>query len=415
MMIRLLTATLAVALGLAIMSVGCGGHGGGDSTYAFSVARVKALDVALTEYVGDWDDSYPPGVTWMDGLVPYVHDASDFHSPGVALPGYGYAFNVDLAGKSVSVVTSPETTITIFDSTNLNRNAVAPTTTVPVPPRYGGYNTIGYADGHVKDELGLHPSLEVLYGESVTRIQSVNTAALIYAGDYDDCLPLAANWVDGTWPYSRSDSIYRSPIVERHDPTQYGYAYNIALAGVLDSAVDRGTTVSFFDSTILARNAASTTSTLPSPPRYVGVNTIVYLDGHAQAPFGREPTVEQLYGESQTRMKQLSVALIEYANDNDNRLPLANKWMDETLPYCYDSEVYRSPQVERSHPDLFGYAFNFDLSGLNIAEIADPATTISLFDSTVLTWNATASLSTMPNPPRYRDKNTIGYADGHVP
>jgi prepilin-type processing-associated H-X9-DG protein len=38
--------------------------------------------------------------------------------------------------------------------------------------------------------------------------------------------------------------------------------------------------MSFFDSTILTRNATGPTSTLPNPPRYGKNNTIAYADGH---------------------------------------------------------------------------------------------------------------------------------------
>ncbi|MFI5386828.1 MAG: hypothetical protein ACHQ50_12000, partial [Fimbriimonadales bacterium] len=214
-------------------------------------------------------------------------------------------------------------------------------------------------------------------------------------------------------PYTRSDITYRSPLVERRDPTQFGYAYNADLSGALSASLDRGTTVTFFDSTILTRSASSTLATLPSPPRYGFQNTIIYADGHFA--LGRYATVSELYAQSRTRMMNLSTSLLTYANDYDERLPPVNQWMDATYPYTSDSESYRSPLVERGNHSAYGYAFSSELAGQAWVSIPNPASTVSIFDSTVLTRNATAPISTMPTPARYAGKNTVGYLDGHVP
>ncbi len=393
---------------------GCGG-GGGNSTYMLSVAHVKELNHAMILYAGDYDDVFPLAANWMDGLGPYVPDPADFRSPAVAKNGYGYSLNSAVAGKVRSTIASPDTTLSIFDSTDLSRNATGGVNTQPAPPRYHFSNTIGYADGHVKDELGVHPSIDALYGQSVTRIKSLNTGLLIYSADYDGFLPLASNWVDGTLPYVRTISTYRSPLIDRTSLSGFGYAYNLAISGADSSGLDRGTTVTLFDSTILTRNAASTLSTLPSPARYNRVNTVVFLDGHIRDEFGANPTVDELYGQSETRLRQLNLSLLNYASDNDDRLPLANQWMDATYPYNHDSTLYRSPLVERRNPTNFGYAFNIELVGIDLSTILDPSATPTLFDSTVLARNATALPSTMPAPARYNGKNTVGYSDGHVP
>lgn len=402
----------ALAAG-AIVFVGCGGGGNDNPTYMISVGRLKELNHGLQLYATDYDDVLPPAASWMDALGSYVPDPTNFHSPAVEGLGYGYALNIDVAGKSLTTIDSPDATLSIFDSTDLSRNATDSTNTMPNPPRYHGYNTIGYMDGHVKDEFGLHPSREALYGQSTTRLQALNGGLLIYASDNDGKLPLAGNWVDATLPYVRTLSTYRSPVVERRVPTDFGYAYNSALSGADLSTSDRGTTVSIFDSTILTRNASSDLSTLPRPPRYGSANTIVYLDGHVQ-PF-HNPTVDDLYATSQRRLRQLTVSMITYASDYDGRLPLADQWMDVTYSYNHDSLLYHSPILERQGQNVFGYAFNLDLAGVDLSSLGDPVGTPLLFDSTVLTRNATALPSTMPNPARYGGRNTVSYADGHVP
>lgn len=405
---------IAVALALgAVVFVGCGGGGNDNPTYMISVSRLKELNHGLQLYAGDFDDVLPPAASWMDALAPYVPDPTNFHSPAVEGQGYGYALNIDVAGKSLTTVDSPDATLSIFDSTDLSRNATDAIGALPNPPRYQGHNTIGYMDGHVKDEFGLHPSREALYGQSMARLQALNAGLLIYASDYDGKLPPAGNWVDATLPYVRTLSTYRSPVVERRIPTDFGYAYNSALSGADLSSFDRGMTVSIFDSTILTRDASSDLSTLPRPPRYGSANTIVYLDGHVQ-PF-HNPTIDDLYATSQSRLRQLSASMLTYASDYDDHLPPAGQWMDVTYAYNHNSLLYHSPALESQGVNVFGYAFNLDLAGADLSSLADPYSTPMLFDSTVLTRNATALPSTMPNPPRYRGRNTVSYADGHVP
>jgi hypothetical protein len=60
---------------------------------------------------------------------------------------YGYALNSAIAGQQSSAIDDPAHTILVFDSTDLAWNAVAPTSTLPNPGRYSGYNTAAYGDG----------------------------------------------------------------------------------------------------------------------------------------------------------------------------------------------------------------------------------------------------------------------------
>lgn len=271
---------LVAAVCLTLVMPGCGGTGGMASLYALSVTRLKGLNTGLLIYMGDYDDVLPPPNIWADGLGPYVQNSENFHSPAVTVSPYGYALNVDVSGKYPGQLGDLSLMISLFDSTDTNRGATESTGTLPNPPRYGSRNTIAFMDGHVKDELGVAPTVDDYYKQSKDRIKQINLACIMYSTDYDDKLPLAGPWMDDLYLYTKSNTVFRSPLVQLQDSTHYGYAYNAAAAGADTTVVDPSTTLTFFDSTILTRNAISTTATLPSPPRYHTHNTIVYLDGH---------------------------------------------------------------------------------------------------------------------------------------
>jgi len=262
---------------------GSGGSGGGFSAqYKASVIRLHSVNIGLLMYSNDFDDVLPLAGKWVDGTLPYTKDDTIYRSPAVATRGYGYALNSSIPGQTLPLFNSPETIVSVFDSTDLARNATDPTTTEPSPPRYSGHNTIGYLDGHVKDYDAVTDVS--LYAQSQSRLKQVDLGMLVYANDYDGVLPLANQWMDEMDPYiKRDDAIYRSPAVQLKNPTAYGYAFNQVVAGQQATELaSPATTISFFDSTVLTRNATAATTTQPSPPRYGTKNTIAYTDGHVQ-------------------------------------------------------------------------------------------------------------------------------------
>lgn len=277
---------LVVGAGLAW---GCGGDGEGGNPsepsagYVRSVGNVRTLTNAMLAYTADHDDIYPPANTWMSALGAYVPNQDVFVSPAVGngIDRFGYAFNVDLAGTAFHDLADPYNTILIFDSTNLGRNATASVGTLPNPPRYGVSNTIGYANGRVQDgHLADGDDAPSLGEVAADRVRRLTTGLALYASDYDDHLPLGANWVDSTMPYVRVDQYYRSPALAQ-DATAYGFALNLEVAGrsILEFE-SPSTTLSIFDSTNLHRNAVALPGTLPNPPRYSEGNVRGFLDGH---------------------------------------------------------------------------------------------------------------------------------------
>jgi len=249
------------------------------------------------------------------------------------------------------------------------------------------------------------------YHASILRLRQVDTGLLMYTGDYDNLMPLAESWMDSVGPYVRDAAAFRSPRVEAANPDRYGFALNAALAGRPVSHENPGDVVSVFDSTNTARNASEPTSTMPDPPRYGKYNTVAYLDGHVKNEFD----VVEPYAESLQRVKQCLAANLIYANDCDDAFPLPEQWMDGMTPYVKSIRVFQSPAVEKQGVEgRYGYAMNKEVAGHRQLDFADPLTTLAIFDSTRLRRNATAPVSTLPNPPRYGPNNTLGFLDGHA-
>lgn len=282
---------MCVVLGIAAI-YGCGGGGGNDdgngevsADYRQSVQNIHTLATAMAAYTNDHDDVYPPTNRWMDALAPYVPDQNAFISPAIAnrADEYGYAFNSILAGINTHEVMNPDTTVMLFDSTFLQRNATATTFSLPDPPRYDVSNTIAYASGRIQDgHLIDDGEEEPTSGEvALSRMRQLATGLAMYAGDYDDRLPLAHTWVDATLPYVKNEILYRSPALAS-DPNAYGFAFNVLNSGKTTTEFESpATTLSIFDSTLTQRNAFGNPETMPNPARYTEGNAQAFVDGHA--------------------------------------------------------------------------------------------------------------------------------------
>lgn len=132
---------------------------------------------------------------------------------------------------------------------------------------------------------------------------------------------------------------------------------------------------------------------------------------------------------SQANLKQLSLAIIQYAFDHDNHLPDADKWADEILPYFHREVLFWDPSAP-GQP--YAYAFNRTLSGAVLdaptqpsgvvdsvrsgdnSKVAPAASTVLLFESTVGVKNAADTGQSVPKPGRHFGGTDYAFADGHV-
>jgi len=117
--------------------------------------------------------------------------------------------------------------------------------------------------------------------------------------------------------------------------------------------------------------------------------------------------------------KQLGIGLIIHAEDNDGRLPAADKWCDTILREVGTPMVFASPQdpvsvnMAKSGQKVSSYAFNKALSGKDLNEV-NPQTVI-VFE-TDLGWNGSGGLKDALEFLQFFDGQSIavGNADGAV-
>lgn len=79
-------------------------------------------------------------------------------------------------------------------------------------------------------------------------------------------------------------------------------------------------------------------------------------------------------------LKQLGMAVLMYAQDNDGFLPLKTNWRHSTFPYTKNNQVYLCPKGDKKK---IGYAMNRAVSGRSLNEFtsSEQAETAMLFDA----------------------------------
>jgi len=129
------------------------------------------------------------------------------------------------------------------------------------------------------------------------------------------------------------------------------------------------------------------------------------------------PVFHQARGKAQqatclANMKQLNLGVLMFAEDHQGKLPDADRWADEIMPYVHNKKIFLCPR-QREKDAISGYAFNRALSGRNLAEINDPAQLVLIFESDQ-GWNASGDISALPAEPRHVRGDNYGFGDGHA-
>ncbi len=110
-------------------------------------------------------------------------------------------------------------------------------------------------------------------------------------------------------------------------------------------------------------------------------------------------------------VKQLTLAAIIYANDNDGRLPDAAAWCELVQTNVGAATVFLCPagtKTQRCH-----YAFNAALSSAELNRLESPARTV-LFVESEGGWNRSGGLELLSQSSRHGRQIVVGFADGHV-
>jgi hypothetical protein len=150
---------------------------------------------------------------------------------------------------------------------------------------------------------------------------------------------------------------------------------------------------------------------------------VVDLRQSATASTGRpESLVLRAIGESRpaavapsaacmSNLKQMALAVLMWAADHHDTLPPAKDWVKELDPYLRDMKVFRCPAA----PDLeCGYAYNLEVAGKMLTEIARPSETVLFYESTLGKLDAVDKGESQPRPGRHEGANHLAYVDGHA-
>jgi prepilin-type processing-associated H-X9-DG protein len=114
-------------------------------------------------------------------------------------------------------------------------------------------------------------------------------------------------------------------------------------------------------------------------------------------------------------MKQLGLAALMYAEDFDNRVPPSGRWVDRIYSYVKNDEgtkqeLFQCPAAPRLD---YGYAMNRAMSSENENSVAEPDTTVLIFESDSGGRNAEGSLPDVARTRHFGTSNFC-YSDGHV-
>ena len=114
-----------------------------------------------------------------------------------------------------------------------------------------------------------------------------------------------------------------------------------------------------------------------------------------------------------SQAKQVGTALMMYAQDYDERLPPAEKWMTVTLPYMKDAKIYLCPTVHQADDKAVASgAMDTRLSGKSLAKLSNPDSVLLAYESTRTDWDATDPAQTFA--PRHNGHGNVIFADGHA-
>ena len=110
-----------------------------------------------------------------------------------------------------------------------------------------------------------------------------------------------------------------------------------------------------------------------------------------------------------SNMKQLSIAFMMYANDND-ALP-DETWAADIFDYIKNKQVFACA----SRPEIpVGYAMNEALLGVELANIARPSQTVLLFETNKGGDNPIGGPDDVPDEGVHNEGINCAFADGHA-
>lgn len=111
----------------------------------------------------------------------------------------------------------------------------------------------------------------------------------------------------------------------------------------------------------------------------------------------------------QSNLKMLSLGMLQYTQDYDERYPPAKQWHDAIMPYVQDEKLFHCPAVASGKN---GYAMNWKLSKKSASVVESTAIMALIYESTTLKTNHSGEGHDIAF--RHLDGTNIAFADGHV-
>ena len=128
------------------------------------------------------------------------------------------------------------------------------------------------------------------------------------------------------------------------------------------------------------------------------------------------PALSKAKGRAQSiscmnNVRQLTLAVMIYANDNKGVLPPATNWCDAIQPNVGSPRTFQCLSGDQSQRSQYG--LNARLAGLGDTNFVNPATLVLVFEIDG-GWNATGGPELLPKSSRHGKGVVIGFADGHA-
>jgi len=350
-----LGAVILIAVSVMSLFAGAGTHRQGGVNAA-CVSNIGKVATGITEYVQDWDETFPVATTGSQlesAILPYTQDASVFICPAT---GVLYQPKATLSGQSLTAITGDYGTIWIVMDAKKHPD---------------GLLTAAFLDGHIT-----HGGVDQAdpNTECVSNVAELTHGVLEYAQDHNEVLPpMQSSWQfeNAVYPYIHSHYRFRCPA------TGVPYKTNAKLSGQSLS------TIRDYYTTWVVKDAKKHPD---------GLFTIAYLDGHVTrgGVDQTDPNTECL-----NNVRNLTVGLSLYVQDYDEYLPpMKSSWQFENAiaPYVKSRHYFRCPATG------LHYVPNPALSGTSLNSYTSPSTVEVLRDA----------------KPHADGLSTYSYLDGHV-
>lgn len=112
----------------------------------------------------------------------------------------------------------------------------------------------------------------------------------------------------------------------------------------------------------------------------------------------------------QTNLKQVMLGVLMYTQDYDERLPIAQPWIDVLLPYLKSETIFNCPSIPRGQ--RYGYAYNAKLARKDTNIFPETRKIVTLYETSDLRRNAYGTGQSLDF--RHDEGANYAFLDGHI-